>query len=169
MDSDASAPNGHQPITNHRADLTLIIMCDRDTSCRHQTNNVRKRSGDRQTAHGSVGDGGDNYSHPFWQKAKQKAQMGQPRGQRPTVRPPFAHKAQQAAGPPVIQGDPVPNPVPVSRPPRRHAEQFQRLSPRQMTPREPRQSQETLPHVLYMSDGHSHKAVTPIPTITEGL
>ena len=136
-----------RPATN-RLVANMQLPLRQGETCAY-SDHRRKNLTQDSPAHTSVSDCGDNYSHPFWQKAKQKAQRGQPRGQRPAVRPPFAHKAQQAAGPPVIQNGPVPNPVPVSCPPRRHTEHFQRPSPRQMTPREPRQSQVTLSHVPY--------------------
>ena len=110
----------------------------------------RKTTGQDSPTQTSVGGIGENYDHPFWWKAQQKALKGQPREQRPAAsRPHPAHRVHHAAGPPVSTIGAVRNTGPHHRPPRRHAERPQRPNPRQMTPPDPRKSQAPLPSATY--------------------
>ena len=110
----------------------------------------RKTAAQDSPTQTSMGDTGENYDHPFWWKAQQKAVKGQPREQRPVAtRPHPAHRVHHAAGPPIPAVGTVPNTGPHHRPPRRHAERPQRPNPRQMTPPEPRESQAPLPSAPY--------------------
>ena len=67
------------PATN-RLVANMQLSLRQGETCAYSDHRRKKPTQD-SPAHTSVSDGGDNYSHPFWQKAKQKAQRGQPRGQ----------------------------------------------------------------------------------------
>ena len=57
-----------RPATNHLV-ANMQLSLRQGETCAY-SDHRRKTSAQDSPAHASVGDGGDNYSHPFWQKAK---------------------------------------------------------------------------------------------------
>ena len=152
-----------RPATNHLVSNMQLSL--RKGEIFAYSDHRHKTTGQDSPTQTSVGDTGENYDHPFWWKAQQKALKVQPREQRPAAtRPHPAHRVHHAAGPPVSVIGAVPNTGPHHRPtPARWAAPAAK-PPTDDATRCPKKSSATaLCPLPTPSDGCSHPVVIPTP------